>query len=160
MMGAALFPALAQMGEGILFLGCQRQAQEDGLSSVSYMTDKIRYTRERTAWAELKTGSNYPILAYNERDQLATYFFLAEEKKWKLQLYNGRKQPLTGDNSKDPAYAVTAGRDPYISVYPGGLVRISYAVTAAPAVTVEIGTAVLPLYDYFLVGDPYESDAS
>lgn len=151
-MAGAAFPAVTQIVKNLVFLEQRLYLQEDGLFAADYMTDKIRWTLERTEGTEQKTGTTYPIVAYNEDGDPADYFFMAEDKKWKLRLYTGIKQPLTGDNDKEPAYAVEEGERPYFTVEPGGLVRISYQMKAKSSKLMRgVDTAVLPLYDYFEV---------
>lgn len=156
LLALAAFPALSRAVGGMGFLERKFLLDEESFFVCDYMTDKIRHTRERTKNTATAAGKNYPILAYNENSVLKRYIFYVEDKKWKLLLYTGVSQPLSGDNSKEPELSVEEAAD-YFSVYPGGLTRISYTMRdRLSRKTRAAETAVLPLYDYYLVGEIYE----
>ena len=80
-----------------------------------------------------------------------------EERVWKLKLYTGRKQPLTG-GEEGIHYDVVPFEDlPYFRQAPGGPVQLAYRMQPQGIEgCYDIRTAVLPLADFFRMGEPYE----
>lgn len=160
---AGAFPLMARLTEGAGILENDFRADEEAFFSADYMADRIRYSAERTVPSDhVIHTSVYAFMDYAEDGTKKDYWLMAEEKEWRIRLYNGNKQPITGDGTKDPYYKLEAlsrsGETlPYFTIYPHGLVRVAYRLRRIrPAAAAETEMAVLPLYDYFLVGEPYE----
>lgn len=165
-MCAAAFPMLGRVADMLERIDGGLRNAEDGFFAYGYMTDKLRHSLQRTESAERTEADEYKYKAYDESDVIRLYTLLMERRAWKVKLYNGRKQPITGDDAAVPQYgayrfgstaaSLTTG-EKYFTTEPGGLVRVSYVMRRlTPLAECEVRTAVLPLYDYFLVGEAYE----
>lgn len=163
MLAAAAMPAVGAAAEYAARLTGRMRAQEDAFFAADYMTDRIRYCLDRTEPAEAPMETYiYAYEDYDEDGRIQTYWFIAGDGRWKNRLYNGRSHPLTGDQDSLPEYALSQAEEggrlvPYVTVYPHGLVRMAYKIGRnRPAAAYTAVTSVLPLRDYFLVGEVYE----
>lgn len=154
-LAAAIFPAIAHTAGASAALERRIHGEESALFACDYITDKVRHSHKRADGASGPAAS-YKVAAFAEDGRLRPYTFLVEEKTWKLKLYTGRKQPLTGGEEPLMYEVRPLGEASYFRTETGGLVHLTYEIRrhgAAESYAVE--TAVLPLEDYFLVGEPY-----
>ncbi len=154
-LAAAVFPAVAQTAGASAALERRLHSEESALFACDYITDKIRHSRKR-ADGTAGPATSYKVAAIAADGRLRPYTFLVEEKEWKLKLYTGRKQPITGGEEPLLYEVRPLGEASYFRTESGGLVHLAYELRrhgAADHFAVE--TAVLPLEDYFLVGEPY-----
>lgn len=157
LMAGAAGPMILQASEVMASLTQKVRLMEDGLFSEEYMADKVRHSLVRTKTDGAYIETVHPFYAYNQDGLRKSYAFSRESRAWYLLLYDGKgRQPITGDSGNAPAYAVEAGSRPYFMVQPGGLLQLSYRMEHESGAAFAVETAVLPLYDYFLVGEPYE----
>lgn len=156
LLAGAAYPAVGQLALAAADLEHRLYRREAALFASDYLTDKIRHSRSRTAAGSV-TSTACPITAYDGTGTLRTYTLLAETAQWKLRLYTGTAQPITGGEEPVPYNIYTIGGAPFFQGEAEGLVRLSYELRrSADEDGYEVSTAVLPLYDFFLVGDPYE----
>lgn len=156
LLSMAAFPAVGEAARAATDLEHRLHRQETALFACDYMTDKIRHSRQRTS-AGAVTSSSCPIAAYDGSGTLRTYTLLAETAQWKIRLYTGVSQPLTGGEEPVPYNTYTYDGNPFFQGEAEGLVRLSYEIRrSADTDSFAVKTAVLPLYDFFLVGEPYE----
>lgn len=165
-MCTAAFPMLGRVADLLERTDSGLRNAEEGFFAYGYMTDKIRHSLQRTDADQRTEADEYKYKAYDLKDMIRTYTLLTDRRAWKLKLYTGTKQPITGDDAAIPRYGVyrkgstrlslTSGEQ-YFVTEPGGLVRISYTMRRlTPDTEHEMETAVLPLYDYFRKGEEYE----
>lgn len=162
---AAAFPMLGRVADMLEGIDSGLAAEEEGFFAYGYMAGKIRHSLQRSG-TEGSSADEYKYKEYDQDDVIRTYTLLVDRKAWKIKRHTGAKQPITGDDAASPLYSVyrfgstkealTAG-EKYFKSEPGGLVRVSYVMRRlTPLAEYEVRTAVLPLYDYFLVGENYE----
>lgn len=165
LLAAGAMPAITAVFSYTAELESRAKVQEDAVFAADYMTDRIRYCLDRTRpEPEPIHTYAYAYQDYDENEKPNSYWISAEKKRWVIKLYNGSQQPITGDSNDgtDPKYALENFKGngeilPYFTIYPHGLVRISYRIArVTPAVSYDLTTSILPLRDYFLVGEPYE----
>ena len=152
-MAGAAMPMISHGVEVLTTLTLRMRLQEEGLFASEYMTDRIRCSLTRSTKIPMYTSDVYAYRDYDQNGNRATYQFYPDKEVWYLKLYTGRSQPLTGDRDLLPAYGVGMGRRSYFTVWPGGLVMISYQMKHKSGETFDVETAILPLYDYFQQGE-------
>lgn len=157
LMAGAVCPMILQVSEIMVTITRNIRLMEDGLFAEEYMADKVRHSLVRTKTDGAYVEAIHPFYAYNQDGIRKMYSLSRESGAWYLLLYDGKgRQPITGDSGKVPEYAVEAGTRSYFMVQPGGLLQLSYRMEHPSGADFIVETAVLPLYDYFQVGDPYE----
>lgn len=157
LMAGAAYPMILQASHVMTRLTRQIRLVEDGLFAEEYMADRVRHSLARTRTDGAYIETVHPFYAYNQNGERKQYALSRESGAWYLLLYDGKgRQPITGDSGKIPEYAVEAGIRPYFMVQPGGLLQLSFRMAHGSGADFLVETAALPLYDYFLVGDPYE----
>lgn len=154
-MAAAVFPLAAQTARGADALERRLHLSETAFFACDYITDRVRHSRKRASVDDLGSGS-YRVAAVAEDGKVRPYTFLVSGNMWRLKLYTGRTQPITGGESPSCDVRPLDGA-PYFRQDAGGLVHLAYAVERRDVgESFAVETAVLSLYDFFLVGEPYE----
>lgn len=165
LLAAGAVPAIAAISAYAAAMETRAKVQEDAVFAADYITDRIRYCLDRTQpQKEPIYTAVYSYQDYDENENPNFYWIIAEKKRWFIKLYTGRQQPITGDSNDgtDLKYTLVQFKNggkvlPYFTIYPHGLVRISYQIERViPSASYELTTSILPLRDYFLVGDFYE----
>lgn len=154
-LAAAVFPAVAQTAGASAALERRLHSEESALFACDYITDKIRHSRKR-ADGTAGPAASYKVAAIAADGRLHPYTFLVQAQEWKLKLYTGRIQPLTG--GEEPLRYTVRSLDgsSYFRLESNGLVYLSYMIQRLyDEEHYDVETAVLPLEDYFLVGEPY-----
>lgn len=154
-LAAAVFPGAAHLVGAAAHTEERLRADEESLAAVLYIADGIRWSLARTDPADGgRTGNRYTFSALSESGKEEEYTFAAEDGQWQLILYNGRSQPITGGSASSGT--AEEGSAPYFTVYPEGLAVVDFRlVMPGSGASREIRTAVLPLSDYFLMGEPF-----
>lgn len=155
-LAAAAFPAIAKLAGAVTERERRLHASETAFFACDYITDKIRQSRRRSP-TDAVSDSRCIIAAHAEDGKLRPYTFLVEDRVWKLKLYTGRKQPLTGDEEGIHYDVVPFEGLPYFRQTPGGPVQLAYRMQPQGIKgCYDIRTAILPLADFFRMGEPYE----
>lgn len=154
-MAAAVFPAAARAARGADEMERRLHLSETAFFACDYITDRIRHSLKRAAADDLSGGA-FRVAAVAADGRVRPYRFLVSGNMWRLELYTGRTQPITGGEAVSIDVRPLEGA-PYFRQDAGGLVHLAYGMRRqGETETFAVETAVLPLYDFFRVGEPYE----
>lgn len=135
--------------EGLLALALSACLAAAVFPGAAHLAGAAAHTEER-----LRIDEESLAAVLSESGKEEEYTFAAEGGQWQLILYNGRSQPITGGSASSGT--AEEGSAPYFTVYSGGLAVVDFRlVMPGSGASREIRTAVLPLSDYFLMGEPF-----
>ena len=154
----AAFPLIGQIGDVVTTLQRRMRCREDALFSAQYTAEAVRFALARTTTAERTAANSYSFKRKSDNYGIQTYGFSVSGGVLRFDVYLGGSQPLTGDLASRPEYFVRQNEDAaFFTTHPGGLLEISYQVVHRESDNAFlVKTAVLPLYDFLLVGDSFE----
>ncbi len=154
----AAFPMIARVGDVITQVQRKMRCREDALFSAQYAAEAARFALTRTAVTETTAGNNYSFKRKSDEYGIQNFGLSVSGGVLRFDVYLGGSQPLTGDIESRPEYVVqqSEGAD-FFTTRPGGLLQMSYQVLRRESGEIfVVKTAVLPVYDFLLVGDYFE----
>lgn len=158
LVAAGAFPLIGRVGDVVTTVQRQLRCMEDAIFSAQYVTEAVRFALARTTATGTTTGNSYSFKRESDNYGIQTFGFSVSGSILRFNVYRAGAQPLTGDTENDPEYIVRHGeKTSYFTTHPGGLLEISYHVhRQETGETFDVETAVLPIYDFLLVGDYFE----
>lgn len=157
LISAAAFPLITETAGIAAGLSRRIRVREDAAYAAEYVTEAVRFARDRSSSAEGTASDSYSFKRKSTNAGVQTYRFAVSGAILRFHVYEGGSQPVTGDTGTPVEYRVVHGeRSAYFTTQPGGLLSVSFRMTHTSGESFSAETSVLPLYDFLKTGEYFE----